>query len=118
MAVAFIDIDGLQVIAYHGVLERERRVGNEFEVTLRLYYDAARAMNTDNDATALNYADVIAVVQEVMTVPCALIEHVAANIRAAIQLRFQVVRSGRITVSKIHPPVDAVLRKVSFTVEW
>ena len=118
MATTFIEIDGLRLTAYHGVYERERRVGNEFEVSLRLFYDAARAMASDNEAAALNYAGVIEVLQETMAVPCALLEHAASNIRNALQRRFQIIRAGRVTVSKLHPPVNAVLNRVSFTVEW
>lgn len=118
MAITFIEINGLRLTAYHGVYERERRVGNEFEVNMRLYYDAGRAMVSDNEAAALNYAGVIDVTQESMAEPCALLEHAASNIRNALQRRFQIIRAGRITVSKLHPPVNAVLDRVSFTVEW
>ena len=33
-----ITVDRLRLFARHGVMEQERRVGNEFEVTLRITY--------------------------------------------------------------------------------
>ena len=39
-----IEINRLRLYAFHGVLPREREVGNEFEVTLHLECDMTEAM--------------------------------------------------------------------------
>lgn len=118
MSTTYIDIDGLQIYARHGVGLQERRVGNRFEVSLRLYYDATAAVADDNIDSAVNYGDVIETVKAVMAEPSALIEHVAGRIRDAVCVQFPAVTGGRVTVAKIHPPVRAQVGRVSFTIEW
>lgn len=39
----YIDIERMQIRAHHGVLEQEKRVGNLFEVSVRLFYDFSEA---------------------------------------------------------------------------
>ncbi|MDO4320314.1 MAG: dihydroneopterin aldolase [Bacteroidales bacterium] len=118
MSRTYIDIDGLQIYAHHGVGEQERRVGNRFEVSLRLYYDASDAVAVDDIAAAVNYGDVIETVKIVMSRSSALLEHVAGRIRDAVCTDYAAVTGGRVTVAKLHPPVSAQLSRVSFTLEW
>lgn len=114
----YIDIERLRLHARHGVGEQERRVGNEFEVTLRLYYDASQAVATDSLGAAVNYGDVIETVKAVMAVPSSLLEHVAGRIHEALTARYAAVTGGTVTVAKLRPPVRAQLERVSFTLEW
>jgi dihydroneopterin aldolase len=104
--------------AYHGVLPIERTVGNMFEVSARLCYDATTAMSNDNIATALNYASVISEITQVMAVPQRLLEHVAHNIITRLDYIFPEITSGTLTVKKLKPPIDQQLKDVSFTVSW
>ncbi len=115
---SYIDIDRLQIFANHGVLERERAIGNRFEVTLRLYYDATEAMQSDEISSALNYAEVVDVVRNEMAKPSDLLEHVAYRIKSALQSRFPIIISGRVTIVKIHPPISTPMSSVAFTVEF
>lgn len=114
----YIDITALRLHAPIGVLERERAVGNLFEVSLRLYYDAAKAMESDDIASALNYAEVTDVVVGSMRRPCELIEHAAWRVRRDVTERFPAVKAGKVTVVKLHPPIQAPTPVVSFTLEW
>lgn len=114
-----IEIDRLRVHARHGVMAQERTVGNEFEVSLSLEYPAAGAVDTDDLDQTLNYAEVCAVVKEVMAIPSQLLEHVCGRIRAALLDRFPLIRSGSITVAKPAPPIpNAQLRRVSVTLRF
>ncbi len=114
----YIDIEGLRIHAHHGALERERHVGNLFEVTLRLYYDATSAMESDYIHDALNYAEVCAMVGEAMAEPSDLIENVVWRIKNALCDEFPTITAGRITLAKIHPPVSIPMQRVAFTLEW
>ena len=70
-----VRLENLRFYAYHGVMEQERRVGNEFEVTERE-----------------------------MSEPSKLLERVAGRIIEAINKEFPAVRGGNIKISKLHPP--------------
>ena len=115
---SYIDIDRLLVYARHGVDEQERRVGNAFEVSLRLYYDITAAADDDDIALAINYAEVVDVVNAVMVRPCLLLETVVMHIRQAIADRWPGVTGGRITLAKVHPPIKTPMASVAVTVEW
>ena len=115
-----IDIKGLRINGHIGVLEQERRVGNEFvvDICIRLA-DVSTAMADDTIEDTVNYAEVVAIVKQQMSVQSRLLENVAARIRHAICDRFgSMVSGGSVTVAKIAPPIPAQLDWVSFTTEW
>lgn len=116
--LTYIDISDLRVIAPIGVMARERLIGNEFLISIRLYYDAAEAMRSDNITSAINYAEVVDVVKNVLSAETMLIEHAAARILEAIKKYFPKVTSGKLSICKVHPPISAPTPRVSFSIEW
>jgi dihydroneopterin aldolase len=63
-----IELHGLELHGFHGVLDDERERGQRFLVDLELELDAAtaaRAASSDNIEDALDYRDVVEVVREV-----------------------------------------------------
>lgn len=116
---ATIEIEGLRVWARHGVFSQERTVGNLFEVSLSLVYPPAlKAVKTDCVDDTLNYAHAVEIVKCVMSEPSALLEHVAGRIHAALTAAYPEIESGRITVTKLAPPVSAELTAAHFTLEF
>lgn len=112
-----ITIDGLRLQAHHGVLEQERRVGNTFEISLRINVPSSdRAAVTDDLSLTVNYAEIISIIKYEMRTPSHLIENVAFRIARAVRTRFgALIESGEITVAKLAPPIPAQLEKVSYT---
>ncbi len=106
-----ININGLKFYAYHGVFPRERKVGQQFEVDLRLETEGYDGSDT-LDST-VNYAEVIEAVKEEMAEPSNLIEHVCFRICERIRRDFPRVSGGEVEVRKLRPPVEAELRSVS-----
>jgi len=79
-----ITLTGLRAFGYHGVLEHERRDGQEFVVDVVLHVDTHLAAETDDLAHTINYADVADQVHALITGdPADLIETLAAHIAAA-----------------------------------
>lgn len=116
---AVIEIEGLRIRARHGVLPQERLVGNVFEVSVSLEYPPAlKAMETDDVADTLNYADAVAIINKVMAEPSDLLEHVAGRIHKALTTAYPAIASGRITVAKPAPPIPACLAAARFTLEF
>ncbi len=63
-----IELQGLELHGYHGVLEEEREHGQRFLVDLELELEAdtaARAAASDSIEDALDYRDVVEAVREV-----------------------------------------------------
>ena len=99
-----VTLRGLRFHAYHGVLEQEKVVGNDYEVSVKMSYDMRRAIATDHVADALNYAEVYEVVKRVMAQPCQLIERVAWRICVALLNEFP---AAEVTLVKRNPPMGA-----------
>lgn len=118
MQITYIDIDRLKIFARHGVSDQERRVGNMFEVSVRIYYDFGPAAKTDDVNRSINYAQVVDIVIESMKTPRRLLETAVNDIKTAISLRWPEVKSGRISLSKVHPPFTTPVEHVSAVMEW
>ena len=113
-----VSVKALRVFASHGVLPVERAVGNEFEVSVELDYDARRAMRTDDVTHALNYAGVVQIIEREMATPSCLLEHVAGRIVDGLVADFPCILSGSVTVTKLLPPLKAQMDGASFTASF
>ncbi|MBD5213327.1 MAG: dihydroneopterin aldolase [Bacteroidales bacterium] len=113
-----IEIKGLELYAYHGVIPSERRVGNLFSLDITLSCDLSAAMTSDDVADTINYAAVVETARLVMSQPSNLLEHVAARLRDAIMLEFPAVKGGYIRIAKLHPPISARLSSVAVAISW
>lgn len=102
-----ISLNDVRLYAFHGVMKQERRVGGEYSVSLRVHYSIDRAMETDEVADTLNYADLLEVVKREMAVPSNLLEHVAGRIGQAVFCAYPQVEAVELTVTKLNPPMGA-----------
>lgn len=116
---AIIEVEGLRIWARHGVAPQERIVGNEFDVSVSLVYPPAlKAVETDSVGDTLNYATLIDIIRQEMSVPSDLLEHIAGRIKDAILSKYADVASGRICIAKLAPPVSAQLTAARFILEF
>jgi 7,8-dihydroneopterin aldolase/epimerase/oxygenase len=60
-----IELQGIELHGFHGVLEREQDEGQRFLVDLELELDDTSAATTDRIEDAVDYRDVVAAVVEV-----------------------------------------------------
>lgn len=93
--------------AFHGVLQQEGIVGNDYLVNLVLDYDFSSAMQTDELQGTLNYAEVYQKVREEMTVPSKLLEHVAGRIAHRLFSDFPEIQKLQLSITKVNPPMSA-----------
>ena len=107
MTESYILLQDARFHAFHGVMPQERKVGADFVVNLRVGYPVGKAMETDEVADTLNYAEVYALVAQEMKQPSNLLEHVAGRIVQAISERFPLVTSIDLTLTKLNPPMGA-----------
>lgn len=113
-----VSINRLQIYARHGVFPQETKVGNIFEVTVLLTIDATSAIMDDSLDGTVNYADAVEIIQQTMSVPSKLLEHVAGRIIDALTTRFPNIISGEVTVAKPAPPISAQMDSVAVTLKW
>ena len=109
----YIELKDMIFYAYHGVMEQERIVGNTYSVSIRLYLDLARAMESDNLEDTVNYAAVYEIIRKEMEIPSCLIEHVAGRILKSVKAHFPQVREISVRLSKNNPPIGASIREAA-----
>ena len=102
-----ICLNDIRLYAFHGVLEQERRVGGEYSVSIRVHYNIYKAMETDNVADTLNYAQLLKIVKREMAVPSNLLEHVAGRIGRTVFREFPQAEAIDLNVTKLNPPMGA-----------
>lgn len=102
-----ISLNDVRLYVFHGVLEQERRVGGEYSVSLRVHYNISKAMETDNVADTLNYAQLLEIVKREMAVPSNLLEHVAGRIGRTVFREFPQAEAIDLNVTKLNPPMGA-----------
>ena len=113
-----IYIDGLEIFAHHGVLESEKIAGQTFLVSAVLYLDLRPAGTTDDLTQTVNYAEVCAAVEQVMTEETHdLIETCAERIAAYILHTYCSVRRVSVTVEKPSAPVAQTVRNIEVQIE-
>lgn len=111
-----IILKGVRIYAYHGVLEQERRIGAYFTIDIKLETDFSRAMETDNLAGTISYADVYEVVRQEMAIPSKLLEHVAGRIINALRQRY-IFNKVYIRIMKENPPMGADIEGAGVEIE-
>lgn len=112
-------VERLRIYAHHGVLEQERKIGNLFEVSVKVTYDFKSTLHHDEIDRVINYVEVVDIVKEVMAEPANLIETVAMRITDAIRARWvEAECGGRVVVTKVHPPFATPCAGASAIVEW
>lgn len=104
---SYIRLNDVRFHAFHGVLPQEKTVGGDFVVSMRLGYDISRAMESDDVADTLNYAEVYELVRREMSIPSNLLEHVAGRIVLAVLSAFPAVTSIDLELTKENPPMGA-----------
>ena len=114
----FVEVNGLKLRAFHGVLPEERLHGNLYVVDLMVEYPFEQAMVSDNLDHTVNYARLCEIIVEQMQQPSALLENVAWRIISAINKKYPACQSGKIRIAKTVPPIDAVVDSCAVKIEW
>lgn len=110
----YIEITGLKVFAYHGVLDDEKKNGQEFFLSARLFYDMRPAGTSDRLEQALNYADVCAYMTNVFTEKrFDLIEAAAEHLCEALLMHYPALKKIKLTLEKPHAPIGLPFQNVS-----
>jgi 7,8-dihydroneopterin aldolase/epimerase/oxygenase len=112
-----IQIKGLRVYGYHGVLEHERQDGQYFIVDATITIDSDRASATDDIANTVSYAEIANLISEnVRNNPVNLLETLSQ--RLADEVLFAAspwAKKVKVTVSKPDAPIDLYFDTVQVT---
>ena len=113
-----ISLNGLSFYAYHGVLEEERRIGNEFRVDISVFIPLNPGIEADNLEHTVSYATVYKIIEGEMSRPQNLLEKVALNIAERLQQEFCDIKQGLIKIEKKRPPIPGMIGSASVTLRF
>lgn len=103
--ISVIHIERLALTGYHGVMPQERLVGAVFYVTLEAETEVSDvALSGDGLSGTVSYADIISAIRQEMTVPAALLEHLAYRMGRRLLSDFPRIVSLNIRIDKENPP--------------
>jgi dihydroneopterin aldolase len=112
-----IQIKGLRVYGYHGVLDHERQDGQYFIVDATIVINSDRASSTDDIINTVSYAEIANLISEnVRNNPVNLLETLSQ--RLADEVLFAAspwAKKVKITVSKPDAPIDLYFDTVRVT---
>lgn len=100
-------LSGMQFFGYHGVFPEENKLGQRFGVDLQLTLDLSGAAATDDLEYTVNYAEVHALVKQIVEgKPFKLIEALAGDIATKVLGAYTMVHEVTVRVTKPNPPFD------------
>ena len=108
-----IKIEGMEFYAHHGHYAEERVVGNKFLINISIKTDCKTAAESDNLDDALNYQTVYDIISEQMKQKSHLLENVAGRILDALFDKMDGIKSAKVKVSKMNPPLGGKIDRVS-----
>mgnify|MGYP001474651517 CR=1 FL=1 len=109
-----IKFERIQLYGRHGLFAEENRLGQRFYISLELKLDLRRAGTTDRLEETVNYAEVYALVKDIVEKETfRLIETLAETIASRILDAYDKIREVTVRVVKPPPPLDIVFDGVS-----
>lgn len=111
-----INIEGINLYAYHGCLEEEAKIGGNYIVDVFLVCDFTEAAKTDDLTKTVDYCTVYEIAKTEMAIRSKLIEQVCQRIYDKIKKEFPNLISTHVKVTKLVPPIGGDVDKVSVEV--
>ena len=112
-----ISIKGIKGFGFHGVLDFEKRDGQDFYVDLDIDIDLSAASNSDLLSDSVDYSLLTAIAKEAIEkLQFDLIERLAGFIADTIRENFPAVQAIAVTVHKPSAPVSESVTDIAVTI--
>src|ERR1051326_6908546 len=106
-----INIEGINLYAYHGCLEEEAKIGGNYIVDVYLVTDFSEAAKTDDLTKTIDYCTVYEIAKAEMGIRSKLIEQVCQRIFDRIQKEWPKLISTHVKITKLIPPIGGDVDK-------
>jgi len=112
-----IEVNGIKLYAFHGCLPEEEKIGGNYVVDVMLNTDFRQAAIHDTLENTVDYVDVNRIVTEEMAIRSKLIEHVGQRIVNRLRTELKGIRSLKVRVTKLTPPINGDVQNVAIVIE-
>ena len=109
-----IHLYNLKFYSYHGVHEEEKLLGNEYEVNADVQFHEEHT-DINSLSQTINYVDIFEIIKKRMHIPSPLLESVVMDIGNTIHETYDSVRSIKVSLKKINPPIETIEGSVGVT---
>jgi len=114
--MGIIKIEGIKFRAKHGCMEEEAKIGGMYIVDVMLDADLSEASKSDQLSKTIDYCEIYELVKAEMEVRSKLIENVAQRIFNKIKERFTQINYAEVKLTKLSPPINGDVEKVSVVI--
>lgn len=108
-----VQLENIKAYAHHGCLKEETNIGSDYLVNVSVTTNLTKASFSDQLSDTVDYVHINKIVKQEMAIPSKLLEHVAKRIIDRIFLELPTVDKANISVSKINPPINGDVEKVT-----
>lgn len=112
-----VNVVGIKTFSYHGCLEEEAKIGNDYLIDVELITDFKESAKNDDLSKTIDYVIVNRIVEEEMAIRSKLIETVGYRILGRLKQEAFLLNHARIEIKKINPPINGNVSYVSIVVE-
>ncbi len=112
-----IELQKVRTYSYHGCMDEETLIGSEYEIELFVWADLSKSKFSDKLEDTIDYVLLNKIVVEEMQIPSKLLENVAGRIVERIKCEVGKLKKIRVKVSKISPPINGDVEKVSIVLK-
>lgn len=93
--------------AYHGIHDEEKILGNDYVVDCSVdFYEQKKVVDRIDDT--INYVEIYNIINKRMKIATPLLETVIMEIGNAVQDKFSEIKSLRISIKKLQPPIEGI----------
>lgn len=106
-----LSVSSAEYYAYHGVKSEEKKLGGKYEVDLDLYYNAKRAILSDNVKDSINYEEALFCVSEVINgnESYDLVETMCSDILDTLMDKFSELLIATVRIRKYAVPMRRII---------
>ena len=109
-------VEGIKLYAFHGCLDEEGKIGGNYIVDVTMETDFSEAAESDDLNKTIDYVIVYNIVKKQMAIRSKLIETVGERIIQELQNTFKTLQKTEVKITKINPPMNGDVEKVSIII--
>jgi len=108
-----IGVYGISLHAFVGLYPEEKITGNHFEIDVEVALNVA----DQTECPYVDYTVMHQIVQNVFSQPAELLETVAKEIHQNVRHRFPETEWAKVTVRKLQPPIEGIVKHAQVVIE-
>jgi len=113
-----IKLENIRTYSYHGCLKEETMIGSDYLISLTVWADLQKSAKSDLLKDTIDYVLLNKIVEQEMAIPSKLLENIADRIILRIKNEIIEIEKVKIKISKINPPINGDVQKVSVIFQY